>query len=150
MRFAFLFALNKSRYMQRERPPCALCRPRLHPSICCLPAFPVWSALWFVPYHSISHSSCLIQRLALPCAVWHPFFLPPLSAKDTLSSCAKVQKRGRKVLATLSGFAAITPGCGQDSVSCSAGQMKSSLFILHQTTEELTMTDCNIILIKIL
>lgn len=47
-------------------------------------------SLWFVPYLSISHSSCLIQRLALPCGVWHPFFSTPLSLWKTL--CPPVLK----------------------------------------------------------
>lgn len=46
--------------------------------------------LWFVPYLFISHSSCLIQRLALPRVVWHPFFSTPSSLWKTL--CPPVLK----------------------------------------------------------
>ncbi len=90
MRFAFLSALNKSRYMERERPPCALCRSRLHPSICCFPAFPVWSALWFVPYLSISHSFLLDTALGSALCCLAPFLFCPPSLWKTL--CPPVLK----------------------------------------------------------
>ncbi len=104
------------------------------------------------------HQSFLLLDTALGSALWclAPFLFYPLSLWKTLCPpVLKFRSEGETSWQHFLGLlplhldVAKTPSSGRSSPA-SAGQMKSSLFILHQTTEELTMTDFNIILIKIL